>query len=100
MCSPMASSQVPWCAPTCRHGHRLVMNGPLVTRLLRAAVSFLDEGAQEARTSGKRILWEVSRPGLHLQSPGCRGRRRAAVVTQVVGGCPSMGSLAWLGWEQ
>lgn len=43
----------------CRHGHRLVASGPLLGRLLRAAVGFLDEGGLEARTSGKRILWEV-----------------------------------------
>ena len=47
--------------PAARHGHRLVSNGPLIQRLLRAAVGFLEEGSLEARTSGKRILWEARR---------------------------------------
>ena len=35
--------------------------GALVSRLLRAAVGFLEEGGLEARTGGKRMLWELRR---------------------------------------
>jgi hypothetical protein len=35
--------------------------GPLVSRLLRAVVGFLEEGGLEARTAGKRMLWELRR---------------------------------------
>ena len=35
--------------------------GALVSRLLRAAVGFLEEGGLEARTAGKRMLWERRR---------------------------------------
>lgn len=44
----------------CRHGHRLVANAAIASKVLRVAVGFLDEGSLECRTSGKRILWEVS----------------------------------------
>lgn len=33
----------------------------LLSRLLRAAVGLLEEGGLEARTAGKRMLWELRR---------------------------------------
>ncbi|PRW60199.1 FAM179B isoform X2 [Chlorella sorokiniana] len=50
-----------------QHGTRLlsgavaVPGGALLPRLLRAAVSLLDEGGLEARTAGKRLLWALRR---------------------------------------
>lgn len=41
-----------------QHGARLAA---LLPRLLRAAVSLLDEGGLEARTAGKRMLWLLRR---------------------------------------
>ena len=38
-----------------------VPGGPLLPRLLRAAVALLDEGGLEARTAGKRMLWALRR---------------------------------------
>lgn len=35
--------------------------GALAPRLLRTAVGLLDEGRLEARTAGKRMLWELRR---------------------------------------
>lgn len=46
-----------------QHGGRLVgaggAGGALTPRLLRAAVALLEEGALEARTAGKRMLFEL-----------------------------------------
>lgn len=66
------SCAVPACCgvPTCQLASQLSppllqVSGPggssLVPRLLHTAVGLLDEGGLEARTAGKRMLWELRR---------------------------------------
>lgn len=35
-------------------------SGAQLEKVFKAAVSFLEEGSQDARTYGKRIIWQVS----------------------------------------
>lgn len=50
--------------------------GALLPRLLRAAVALLEEGRLEARTAGKRMLWELRRQLDSGRGPGADDFRR------------------------
>lgn len=45
----------------CAHGTRMLGNRSLLDSLVTAALKMLSEASQDARTFGKRMLWELKR---------------------------------------